>query len=107
MVIELLALYACVAVLSAVICCYIRNQWGWEMLVSNSMLGAVTAWVGGTLFGAIGPVVYGTPVLACFGVTLPTLFGFNAIFAPSPVGRSSKTSTVIDVGTKTAISDAA
>lgn len=108
MVLELIALYACVAAVSAVICCYIRNQWAWEILVSNFMLGAVTAWIGAILIGAVGPVVFGMPVLACFGVTLPALFAFNAIFAPSPIDEQIADSpSIIDIGTKTAISDAA
>lgn len=83
MVIQLLILYIGVAVVSALICAFVRRELAVNVFVANLILGSVMAWVGGLLFGPVGPLVYGVPVLACFGLALPALFSFNALMIPA------------------------
>lgn len=89
MFVETVLLYFTVALVSALTCAFIRGYLAPDVFIANVLLGSVCAWIGGVMFGAVGPVVVGIPVLACFAIALPTLFGFNAIFAPH--GRATAT----------------
>ena len=73
-----LCLYASVAVVTALIARAANREWLFEVFVADFIVGAVAAWTAGVLFGAVGPVVAGIPVLLCFGLSIPVAFGFNA-----------------------------
>jgi len=47
--------------------------------VSNMVVGSTGAWLGGTLFGALGPSIYGVSLLATAFSSLGAIYGFNKL----------------------------
>jgi uncharacterized membrane protein YeaQ/YmgE (transglycosylase-associated protein family) len=47
--------------------------------VSNMVVGSTGAWLGGTLFGALGPSLYGVSLIATAISSLGAIYGFNKL----------------------------
>lgn len=80
--VAVLMVYASVAVLASLFAVSLRKEWLLELFIADLMLSAVGAWVGGVMFGAFGPMVFGISIVACFGMALPLVFVFNFAVAP-------------------------
>jgi hypothetical protein len=93
--IELVILYSIIAISSALVCAFLRAKFELDVFLCNVMLGGVASWTAGVLFGAVGPLVWGVPVLACVGLAMPAMLAFNGIFARDAV--TSVSAEVIDL----------
>lgn len=81
MVAEIIGLYLFVAITSAIIAAVLRGTVESDVFIANLMLGGASAWSAAVLFGAVGPLLWGIPVVACFALALPVVFAYNAIMA--------------------------
>jgi uncharacterized membrane protein YeaQ/YmgE (transglycosylase-associated protein family) len=50
-----------------------------KMFVGNMLVGSTGAWLGGTLFGAVGPSLYGISLIATALSSASAVLGYNAI----------------------------